>query len=278
MSGWRGSCPISAWCWWRGRRRIGSTGASSIGFALLLETLCIGAFAVWSGVAAPSAEPVYLLLLVTRRGAGFLVAGAVGDAAEPGERRGISARRRRRLVAVPALLARSARRSAASSMRSSGPGMFAVAAALYLVALTQARRLAPAGRVGPRAERAPTDESVLGGIRYIRANRLLLALISLDLFAVLLGGVTALLPIYRQGHSGGRAGGARPLALRARHRRGDRRAVPGAPLDPARRRPADAGLRRRVRRRDGRLRCVERISGCRSARWRWRAGSTWSAW
>src|SRR5262249_25387408 len=36
------------------------------------------------------------------------------------------------------------------------------------------------------------------GLRYIRANRVLLGLISLDLFAVLFGGVTALLPIYAQ--------------------------------------------------------------------------------
>ncbi len=38
--------------------------------------------------------------------------------------------------------------------------------------------------------------SALGGIRYVRSNRLLLGAISLDLFAVLLGGVTALLPVY----------------------------------------------------------------------------------
>ncbi len=45
-------------------------------------------------------------------------------------------------------------------------------------------------------ESVVTDTSILAGIRYIRSNRLLFALISLDLFAVLLGGVTALLPIY----------------------------------------------------------------------------------
>src|SRR5262249_39018797 len=46
------------------------------------------------------------------------------------------------------------------------------------------------------SESNPADESILAGIRYIRSNRLLLALISLDLFAVLLGGVASLLPIY----------------------------------------------------------------------------------
>jgi hypothetical protein len=41
-----------------------------------------------------------------------------------------------------------------------------------------------------------TVETMLAGFAYIRKNQILLAAISLDLFAVLLGGVTALLPIY----------------------------------------------------------------------------------
>lgn len=41
-----------------------------------------------------------------------------------------------------------------------------------------------------------TLASLLAGIGHIRANRILLGAISLDLFAVLLGGATALLPIY----------------------------------------------------------------------------------
>jgi MFS family permease len=43
-----------------------------------------------------------------------------------------------------------------------------------------------------------TLESVLAGIGFIRANQVLLGAISLDLFAVLLGGATALLPIYAE--------------------------------------------------------------------------------
>jgi MFS family permease len=46
----------------------------------------------------------------------------------------------------------------------------------------------------PRA--AATVASVLGGIRYIWRTRLVLGAISLDLFAVLLGGAVALLPVY----------------------------------------------------------------------------------
>jgi len=41
-----------------------------------------------------------------------------------------------------------------------------------------------------------TLESLFGGISYLRSNRILLGVISLDLFAMLLGGVTALLPIF----------------------------------------------------------------------------------
>jgi hypothetical protein len=74
--------------------------------------------------------------------------------------------------------------------------MFAVAAAFYLVATLQALGLPTGNGVGAAAASERLDESPLAGIRYIRSNRLILGLISLDLFAVLLGGVTALLPIY----------------------------------------------------------------------------------
>src|SRR4051812_24396124 len=50
---------------------------------------------------------------------------------------------------------------------------------------------------GPSPEKKPvTLESLFAGFRYIRHNKVVLGAISLDLFAVLLGGVTALLPIY----------------------------------------------------------------------------------
>jgi len=48
---------------------------------------------------------------------------------------------------------------------------------------------APAGR-------PPSLQTALEGLRYIRENKLLLGVISLDLFAVLLGGAVALLPVY----------------------------------------------------------------------------------
>jgi hypothetical protein len=74
--------------------------------------------------------------------------------------------------------------------------MFLFSALPYLMALTQVRRLAGESHAAGLEENEPRDASPLGGVRYIRSNRLVFSIISLDLFAVLLGGVTALLPIY----------------------------------------------------------------------------------
>jgi hypothetical protein len=53
-----------------------------------------------------------------------------------------------------------------------------------------------------RQEQTPTDsislESLIAGIRFVRQTKLILATITLDLFAVLLGGATYLLPIYAE--------------------------------------------------------------------------------
>jgi MFS family permease len=63
------------------------------------------------------------------------------------------------------------------------------AAAIALVSLVKAER--------PVAAReSPTFSSVLAGFDYIRSRRTLLGVITLDLFVVILGGATALLPIY----------------------------------------------------------------------------------
>ena len=66
-------------------------------------------------------------------------------------------------------------------------GMSALAAIL-LVSIAYAPR--------PRAAVPVSAQSVLSGIHYIRGNPVVLGSISLDLFAVLLGGATALLPAF----------------------------------------------------------------------------------
>jgi MFS family permease len=76
-----------------------------------------------------------------------------------------------------------------------GPGVvYTVCAALYLVSVVLMARL--------RYEHAPpkrepaTLKTVFAGVHFIRARKDVLGVISLDLFAVLLGGATALLPIF----------------------------------------------------------------------------------
>ena len=71
---------------------------------------------------------------------------------------------------------------------------FGTGAALFMLAAVFAA-LVP----GTRADRARDPvllESFFSGMVFIRTHRILLGVLSLDLFAVLLGGVTALLPIY----------------------------------------------------------------------------------
>jgi MFS family permease len=58
-----------------------------------------------------------------------------------------------------------------------------------LVAIVRARQ-------GESEKRAASWETFIAGIRYVRKNRILLGSISLDLFAVLFGGASALLPVY----------------------------------------------------------------------------------
>ena len=76
-----------------------------------------------------------------------------------------------------------------------GPGVvYAVAAALYLVSVVLLGRIR---HVQARVEREPaTMKTVFAGVHFIRRRPDVLGVISLDLFAVLLGGATALLPIF----------------------------------------------------------------------------------
>jgi len=72
--------------------------------------------------------------------------------------------------------------------------VYCCSAAGYLVALIFVSRIRLQRIVRPPT--AATSELVLEGLRYIWRNKLILGSISLDLFAVLLGGAVALLPVY----------------------------------------------------------------------------------
>ena len=75
---------------------------------------------------------------------------------------------------------------------SSMPVYAAAAACCTLSALLAARMKV---RLGRMEHKDVTLASVLAGFHYVRKKRLLLGTFSLDLFAVLLGGATALLPV-----------------------------------------------------------------------------------
>ena len=72
------------------------------------------------------------------------------------------------------------------------PVAFAVAAGTYALAALAFSFLTPR----PSEQRMLEPGAAIGGIRYIFQNPVILGAISLDLFAVLFGGATALLPVY----------------------------------------------------------------------------------
>jgi MFS family permease len=69
-----------------------------------------------------------------------------------------------------------------------------VSAILFGVAFLSLMMIRPIPR--PPMSAAPPWVQMMDGLRYVRQNRLVLGAISLDLFAVLLGGATAMLPVY----------------------------------------------------------------------------------
>ena len=163
-----------------------------IGVSLLVQALCLAALAAWSASALPAVGAVYAVLVIVGTARTFAAPAmsatlphVVKDDEFPRAVAMTSSVFQVASLAGPAI--------GGLLYASNGPGMFAVAAALYFLAMTQAYRLTSGHRSTPTDV---ADESILAGIRYLRSNRLLLGLISLDLFAVLLGGVTALLPIY----------------------------------------------------------------------------------
>ena len=70
----------------------------------------------------------------------------------------------------------------------------ALAGALVSATLVQGVGIVGSARGGSR--RVGSASELLAGVRYVWTNRLVLGLISLDLFAVLLGGAVALMPVY----------------------------------------------------------------------------------
>src|SRR5207253_2663810 len=72
--------------------------------------------------------------------------------------------------------------------------VYGAAALFYLAAFVSVSRIQMKAAEPPTKARPP--EMVWEGLRYIWKNKFVLGAISLDLFAVLLGGAVALLPVY----------------------------------------------------------------------------------
>ncbi|HEX8841876.1 MAG TPA: MFS transporter, partial [Sphingomicrobium sp.] len=72
---------------------------------------------------------------------------------------------------------------------------YTVAVALFALAFACQLLIGPTPHSSVDRERHPFKQMV-DGLHYVRRNRIVLGAISLDLFAVLLGGATALLPVY----------------------------------------------------------------------------------
>ncbi len=78
---------------------------------------------------------------------------------------------------------------------SRGPSVvYATSAVTAVLALLATLRIK--ARLQPRPRQPITMKTVLAGLHYIRDNKIILGSISLDMFAVLLGGAVALLPVY----------------------------------------------------------------------------------
>ena len=165
-----------------------------ISLSLLLQTLCSGLFALLLTTSKSLMAPLYLLLVGAGMAQAFLSPALSAILPELVT-----------TVELPHAVAVSSSLFQICTLLGPAvggviyalncPGMFGLAALLYLFAALVLPGMAskPTGeRIGPCEQR----ESPLAGLRYIRSNGLLLGAISLDLFAVLLGGITALLPIF----------------------------------------------------------------------------------
>jgi MFS family permease len=72
---------------------------------------------------------------------------------------------------------------------------YAASGGLFLLSLVMLFLIGPVPRTAVKVSGSPWAQ-MIDGLHYVRRNRLVLGAISLDLFAVLLGGATAMLPVY----------------------------------------------------------------------------------
>jgi MFS family permease len=156
--------------------------------ALAAAALAIGTAAGWL-----NREAIFALVLVTATARAFempsILALVPGIVAPPLLPRAIAASQTASQTAVicgPAL---------GGVIYAFGPTtVYAICAAIFLLASVLVAMLKTASR--PQTRAPVTLATVFAGFSYISSRPLLLGVITLDLFVVLLGGITALLPIF----------------------------------------------------------------------------------
>jgi MFS family permease len=162
--------------------------------SVALEFACAGALAYFSWTRSTTLEILYVvaaLLGVARAFAGPAL-GALAPNLVP-----------REILPRAIALSSIAWQTGAIVGPAFGGYMFAVAphaayagsAALFAVAFVGLLAIPPVPRTGLSRGANPWTQMV-EGLHYVRRNRLVLGAISLDLFAVLLGGATAMLPVF----------------------------------------------------------------------------------
>ncbi|HLK62960.1 MAG TPA: MFS transporter [Bryobacteraceae bacterium] len=160
-----------------------------ISLAFLIQAVCLAIFTVNLTVTSPSPHAIYLLLFLLAGARAFsspAISALLPHVAGAGQLpRAVASASS--VLQICTLLGPVA---AGLLFAVSAPGMFAAVTALSVSGMALASQLVTC------EVHHIEDQGALGGIRYVWTDRLLRALLSLDLAAMLLGGVTALLPVY----------------------------------------------------------------------------------
>lgn len=164
--------------------------------AWLLDALCVGGLALLTRLGRPEVWPIYLAVAIFGATRAFWAPAMQATVPNLVPREEFS-----RAVALNSTLFQVsviAGPALGGVLFVVGPAAaFALCSALFVLAALIAFGIRPLARIRDGAampERA--GHTFLSGLRYVLHQRVVLGVISLDLFAVLFGGATALLPLY----------------------------------------------------------------------------------
>ncbi len=160
---------------------------------LLIEALCAGSLCLMSWIGLAGVLPIFLIMTVFAIARAFLgpamaslVPLLVSREHFPNAVTWSAQAYQVAVVAGPAL--------GGVLYGFGAPIVYGLVTSLLAVAVWSTRSIE--SRLKPANEGGVTLDRLFAGVRFVRANPILLGAISLDLFAVLFGGATALLPIF----------------------------------------------------------------------------------